>query len=305
MKTGLLAVMLLLPGFAAAKTGHDLQADCSIALKFYNNENVSGEPDSMKIGNCIGFVTGVMQAAALRKAGNGPSKNDAPEFCALPDVSVEQAVRMSLNRLERKPEELDHDAAAIVLRALSASIEQSCVADSGKQPEGLHWPDPPKKAPIRVRLVAVASALPRTSWGENLEVLVAEKEIGVEEFSLIKLVFTFLPYQPALSESRFDYSVVHEVSAWRNPDCDETVAQLTSRSLPDRREPMIYSRNVPREDLDARHIPLPCYETKADDYIKSSLEPIPPPPAPLMSVVGQQLSQGAPEPVLKVRPKTR
>jgi len=306
MKTGLLAVMLLLPGFAAAKSGHDLQADCSIALKFYNNENVSGEPDSMKIGNCIGFVTGVMQAAALREAdpGSGRSNNKITQFCAPPDVSVEQAVRMSLNRLERKPEELDHDAAAIVLRALNESIEQPCIGDSGKQAAGLHWPDPPKKAPIRVRLVAVALALPRSSWGENLEVLVAEKEIGVEEFSLIKLVFTYLPYQPALSESRFDYSVVHEVSAWRNPDCDETVAQLTARSLPDRHEPMIYSRNVPREDLDVRHIPLPCYETKADDYIKSSLEPIPPPSAPLISVVRRQTHE-PPEPVLRVRPNPR
>jgi hypothetical protein len=157
---------------------------------------------------------------------------------------------------------------------------------------------------MRVRLVAVALALPRSSWGENLEMLVAEKEIGVEEFSLIKLVFTYLPYQPALSESRFDYSVVHEVSAWRNPDCDETVAQLTARSLPDRHEPMTYSRNVPREDLDVRHIPLPCYETNADDYIKSSLEPIPPPSAPLVSLVHRQTREPH-EPVLRARPNPR
>src|SRR5690348_9038229 len=167
MKTGLLAVMLLLPGFAAAKTGHDLQADCAVALKFYNSENVSGELDSVKIGTCIGFVTGVMQAAALRKAGDGPSKDNVAQYCALPDVSVEQAVRMSLNRLKRKPEELDHDAAAIVIRALNASIEP-CIGETDKLAEGLHWPDPPKKARIRVRLVAVASGLPRSSWGENL-----------------------------------------------------------------------------------------------------------------------------------------
>lgn len=305
MKAGLLAVILLLPALAAAKTGSDLQGDCSVALKLYNHENVSGEQiDFVKVGNCIGFVTGVMQAAALKKAdpGNGQSK-DVTQFCGRPDLSVEQVVRMSLNRLKRKPDELDLDAAAVVLRALNEGVQEPCIGGSGKQAEGLHWPDPPKKARIRVRLVAVALALPPSSFFSNLEVLVAEKEIGVEEFSLIKLVFNYLPYQPRLSESGFDYSVVHEVSAWRNPDCDETVADLTTRSLPDRHEPMVYSRNVPREDLDLRHIPLPCYEAKADDYIKSSLEPVPPPPESLQSVVRRKLTREPP--VLQVRPAPR
>ena len=165
-----------------------------------------------------------------------------------------------------------------------------CIGGSGREVEGqLHWPDPPRKAPMRVRLVALALALPRSSFFSSYEVFVAETEVGHEEWSLIKLVFTFLPYQPRLSESGFDYSVVHEVSAWRDPDCDETVAQLTARSLPNRHEPLIYSPNVPREDLDRRHIPLPCYETNADEYIKSSFEPIAPPTKP-------------PEPVLKARP---
>lgn len=306
MKTGFLAVMLLLPACAAAKTGNDLLKDCSIALRLYNSENVSGEPDFMKIGNCLGFVAGVMQAAALGKADSGhdQSNNNVTLFCAPPNVSVEQVVRMSLSRLNREPEELYLDAAVVVLRALNEGSGEPCIGGAGKRPAGLHWPGPPKKARIRVRLIAVALALPRSSWSENLEMLVAEKEIGVEEFSLIKLVFAYLPYQPALSESGFDYSVVHEVSAWRNPDCDETVAQLTARSLPDRHEPMIYSRNVPREDLDVRHIPLPCYQTKAEDYIKSSLEPIPPPLAPLVSVVRRQTREPL-EPVLRARPNPR
>ncbi len=156
----------------------------------------------------------------------------------------------------------------------------------------LRWPDPPKKAPMRVRLVAVALADPRSSVYSSHEVFLAETEIGHEEWRLIKLVFTFLPYQPRLLESGFDYSVVHEFTAWRDPGCDETVAQLTARSLPHRHEPLIYSRNVPREDLDRRRIPLPCYETNADEYIKSSFEPMAPPPEP-------------PKPVLKVRPNPR
>jgi hypothetical protein len=171
-------------------------------------------------------------------------------------------------------------------------LAATCIG--GKQAQGqLLWPGPPKRTPIRVRLVAVAFAdHPRSSFFSSHEVFVAETEIGREEWSLIKLVFTFLPYQERLSESGFDYSVVHEVSAWRNQNCDQTVAQLTARSQPDRHEPLIYSRNVPREDLDDRHIPLPCYETNADEYIKSSFEPVPPPPNP----------HG---PVLKVRPNPR
>jgi hypothetical protein len=310
MRTGFLAAILLCPAFAGAKTGNDLLQDCSIALKHFNDDNMSGAPvDSIKIGNCIGFVTGVMQAAALRRAdsGNGQSKDPATQFCIRPDVSVEQVVRMSLNRLKRKPEELDLDAATVVLRAMNEGAAGPCISGSGKEAAGLHWPDFPKKARIRVRLVAVALALPRTSFFSNLEVLVAEKEIGSEEFSLIKLVFTYLPYQPRLSESGFDYSVVHELSAWRNPDCDATVAQLTTRSMPDRHEPMIYSRNAPRQDLDLRPIPLPCYETRADDYIKSSLEPIPSPPAALESVLKtrRKLALEPGEPVGQAPPNPR
>jgi len=69
--------------------------------------------------------------------------------------------------------------------------------------------------------------------------------------------------------------VVHEVSAARDEKCDQTVEQMTAREQPDRHEPLVYSRNVPREDLDRRRIPLPCYETNAYEYIKSSYEPVP------------------------------
>jgi len=177
-------------------------------------------------------------------------------------------------------------------------LAATCLGGPGKQAEGqLRWPTyPPKKEPMRVRLVAIALAdHPRSSFFSSQEVFVAETEIGHEEWSLIKLVFTFLPYQPRLSESGFDYSVVHEVSVWRHPDCDQTMAQLTARSLPNRHEPLIYSHNVPgadRKDLDRRRIPLLCYETNANDYIKASFEPVAPPPKPA-------------GPILKVRPTSR
>lgn len=133
---------------------------------------------------------------------------------------------------------------------------------------------------MRVRIVALAISLPRSSFFKSYEVFVAETEIAHDEWGLIKLVFYFLPYEPRLSESGLDYSVVHEVSASRDENCDQTVDQLTARNMPNRHEPLIYSRNVPREDLDRRRIPLPCYETSAYEYIKSSYEPVPLPPNP-------------------------
>jgi hypothetical protein len=158
----------------------------------------------------------------------------------------------------------------------------TCIGGPSRRAEGqLRWDYPPKKAPLRLRLVAIAFAdHPRSSFFSSQEVFVAETEIAHEEWSLIKLVFTFLPYEPRLSESGFDYSVVHEVSASRDQKCDQTIAQLTARSQPTRHEPLIYSRNVPREDLDRRRIPLPCYETSANEYIKSSFEPVAPPLKP-------------------------
>src|SRR5262245_35358850 len=125
MKTGFLAIVLLLPVFAAAQTGNDLLGDCSIALELINKENVQGEPrDFIKIGNCIGFVTGVIQAEALNKEapGNRQSHAGVTQWCAPPEVSGEQVGRRSLNRLKSKPEELQLDAAAVVLRALNEGV---------------------------------------------------------------------------------------------------------------------------------------------------------------------------------------
>lgn len=158
-------------------------------------------------------------------------------------------------------------------------VAVACFASIGSPAYGqLRWPDPPKEAPMRVRLVAIALADPRSSFFSSHEVFVAEREIGHEEWSLIKLVFTFLPYQPRLSESGFDYSVVHQLTATRDPNCDQTVAELTARDLATRHEPLTYASHVPEEGLDRRRIPLPCYETSADEYTKSTREPIAPPP---------------------------
>jgi hypothetical protein len=172
-----------------------------------------------------------------------------------------------------------------------------CSGGPGRQAEGQLLSNyPPKTAHMRVRLIGVAYAdKPRSSFFSSHEIFVAETEISHEEWSLIKLVFTFLPYQSRLSESGFDYSVVHEVAAWRDPDCDQTVAQLTARDTQKRQKPLVYSRNVPRDYLEIRkRSPLACYETSADQYVKATMEPVAPPP-----------TAAAPEPVLKSRDNSK
>src|ERR1700742_1470300 len=153
---------------------------------------------------------------------------------------------------------------------------------------------PPKTAHIRIRLIGVAYAdHPRSSFFSSHEVFVAETEVSHDEWSLIKLVFSFLPYQSRLLESGFDYSMVHEVSAWRDPDCDQTITQLTTREQPKRQDPLVYSRNLPKDYLEIRkRSPLACYETSADQYVKASFEPIAPAAPP-------------PEPVLKTRAEAK
>ena len=137
------------------------------------------------------------------------------------------------------------------------------------------WPDAPRKTPLRFRVVALALADPRSSYFSSHEVLIAEREIAHEEWSLIKIVYNFLPYQPRLSETGFDYSVVYEFSAAREVNCDETINQMTAIQSSDRPPISLrYSQDSPIQDLDGRRTqPLPCYETSADDYTRSTRLP--------------------------------
>lgn len=172
-------------------------------------------------------------------------------------------------------------------------LTATCLVPHNRIEGQLRWPEAPSKTQMRVRLVAVALADPRSSFFASHEVFVAETEIGHEEWSLIKLVYTFLPYQPRLSELGLDYSLVHEFSARRESDCDETLAQLTARDLPDHHyEPLVYARDAPRMDLDRRRIPLPCYQTTTDDYKKCVREPMAPPETPEMPVLKERSTNG-------------
>jgi hypothetical protein len=141
----------------------------------------------------------------------------------------------------------------------------------------LHWQDA-KKEQMRVRLIVLAASYPRSSVYSNQEVFIAAQEIEPGEARLVKLVYEFLPYQPRLSESGFDYSTVHELRATRNPDCDETLRQMAS---PDKNRPKLnweYATDSPGLDPGRRRRPLPCYQTTAEDYSKPIHQPAGPSP---------------------------
>ncbi|MCU1297077.1 MAG: hypothetical protein JWO91_1355 [Acidobacteriaceae bacterium] len=141
----------------------------------------------------------------------------------------------------------------------------------------LHWQDA-KKEQMKVRLIVLAASYPRSSVYSNQEVFIAAQEIEPGEARLVKLVYEFLPYQPRLSESGFDYSTLHELRATRNPECDETLGQMAS---PEKNRPKLnweYATDSPGLDPGRRRRPLPCYQTTAEDYTKPIHQPAGPSP---------------------------
>jgi len=139
----------------------------------------------------------------------------------------------------------------------------------------LRWQSPPKEL-MRLRLVAMAWNHPRSSFFASEEVFIAEKELTHDESRLVKLVYTFLPYQPRLSDEGLNYSTVHELRAFKNPECDETVAHLLTGEVGDWRgeqSHLQYSAEAPVLNLARRKSRLPCYVTNADDYARPLDEP--------------------------------
>jgi hypothetical protein len=165
----------------------------------------------------------------------------------------------------------------------------------------LHW-QATKKEHMRVRLIALASHYPRSSFFPNEEVFVAEKELEEGESRLVKLVYGYLPYQPRLSDQGMDYSTVHDLRALRDHNCDETLSQITKTETADNwvqtkrpiaenhspanhvqaytpaeKDPILdYSQDSPDLSLDRRRAALPCYVTNAEDYSKGTHQPASP-----------------------------
>src|SRR5579859_5649351 len=138
----------------------------------------------------------------------------------------------------------------------------------------LHWSS--RKEPIEVRLIALAVAYPRSSFFANDEVFVAEQELAREESRFIKLVYDFLPYQPPLSSTGLDYSVVYHFHAVRDTTCDENLWQMRSLQRRERRPDSAqgrYAHDTPIADLDFRQARLRCYRATSDDFERAQREP--------------------------------
>jgi hypothetical protein len=106
---------------------------------------------------------------------------------------------------------------------------------------------------LQLRLVALASATPGSSYFSNYEVFIAERRIGKDESQLIKLVYISLPYQRRLSEYAVDNSRVYKLRVTRDQTCDESLLQMT---WPD----------ADSHSATERNSMLPCYRTTGDDY---------------------------------------
>ena len=139
----------------------------------------------------------------------------------------------------------------------------------------LHW-RPEKKQNLRVRLIALAESDPRSTFFSNHEVFVAAEQLEKDESRLVKLVYEFLPYQPRLSESDFDYSVVHEIRAVRDPECDQSLAQMSTDQRTRAHVPLKYAADSPMLNTSRHRSVIPCYSTTPEDYSKAVHETPPP-----------------------------
>ena len=142
----------------------------------------------------------------------------------------------------------------------------------------LRWPQK-RKQEIEVRLIALAETYPRSSVFANDEVFVAEQELSKEESRFIKLVYDFLPYEPPLSDSGLNYSLLHKVQAVRDTSCDESsVADAKFDGTATASRAAEFNLEVCGRKSDclisiARQARLRCYRTTSDDYEKTEHQP--------------------------------
>ena len=158
-----------------------------------------------------------------------------------------------------------HIAAAGLLVTCLLSGPPSVHAD-------LHWHDP-KKENLEVRLIALAESDPRSTFFATHEIFIAAQQLGKDESRLIKLVYAFLPYQPRLSESDFNYFTIHEIQAVRDPSCDQTLAEVSADQRTRSHVHLKYSTDSPVLNTSRHHSTMPCYSTTPEDYTTAIYSP--------------------------------
>jgi hypothetical protein len=121
-------------------------------------------------------------------------------------------------------------------------------------------PGPAEEFPLR--LVSLALPTQGSSFFSNYEVFIAERRLPKGQSQLIKLVYTFLPYQKRLSEYIASNAQVYTLRVTRDPTCDESLMQLTWSDTDQDSSDSIF----PGADRNSK---LPCYHTTAEDYQKA------------------------------------
>lgn len=113
---------------------------------------------------------------------------------------------------------------------------------------------------VPLRVIQLALALPMTSYFSNYEAFIAERSVNRNTTQLIKLVYTFLPYQKRLTEFGVNTSKTFGLRVTRDPSCDESLLSMTWPEGEGHGQPPAAESNKDK---------LPCYRTTADDYRKA------------------------------------
>jgi hypothetical protein len=169
-------------------------------------------------------------------------------------------------------------ATPVLLSGISALALIVCLNSRPALAE-LQW-ETEQREQLHVRLVALAASYPRSSVFTTDEVFIAEEQIGKNESRLVKLIYTFLPYQPRLSDYGLDYSLVHELSALREPNCDESLRQLMTvekrngNEITEERADLKYSTEAPVLDVKHERGILHCYRTTPEEYARAIHDPV-------------------------------
>jgi hypothetical protein len=165
-------------------------------------------------------------------------------------------------------------SAVILLVMFCATAEIDCAARSAKQLGTV----------LTGKFVARVDGPPLTGFGMNRESYVFEM-FSPTGSQFVTLSNTFLIYQPHLPVFGLDYSKLYKLTAVRDVTCDETLENISRRSVFDRyghfvemKYSLSYAQNFPSTTLPEKN-PLPCYV----------VAPVPPP--------GKMLTETSPPPL--------
>ena len=126
-------------------------------------------------------------------------------------------------------------------------------------------PGPAEEFPLR--FVSLALPTQGSSFFSNYEVFVAERTLQRGRTQLIKLVYTFLPYQKRLSEYDWNTTKIYKLRAIADPRCDESLMQMMwpeGGAAPD--EEAQAEGNRLAAEVGDKNTKLHCFRTTADDF---------------------------------------